>query len=155
MTNSEIRFDVQPHADLQWHTDREVLEVLPHINDTPLTALIDRFEADAEMSPSGGYGGLIPSHYRFGPLEDHFHGRSTTTMGPGTPVLGCACGDWGCRPLMARISATGGLVVWDSFERPNKRKTRDYSSFGPFLFHRQQYDDALHTLTATIDSDTP
>lgn len=43
---------------------------------------------------------------------------------------------------MARITATADLVIWDSFEQPD-RKTREYTAFGPFQFDRRHYDDAL------------
>jgi hypothetical protein len=85
-------------------------------------------------------------------MQDHFLGRSTNTMGPKTPVLGCECGEWGCWPLIARITATADFVTWDAFEQPH-RKARDYVAFGPFQFDRHQYDDALQALSAKIDSD--
>ncbi|MEU9609304.1 hypothetical protein [Streptomyces sp. NPDC048057] len=72
MTSQEILFDCRRHA------DRGVLEVVPCIDGTPLTDLVDQFEMNAGMQPAGdAYGGLIPQFFRFGPLEDHFHGRST------------------------------------------------------------------------------
>ncbi|WP_234392319.1 hypothetical protein [Streptomyces sp. WM6378] len=114
--------------------------------------MIDQFETDAGMQPAGdAYGGLIPQFFRFGPMEGHFHGRSTGAMGPKTPVLGCGCGEWGCWPLMASIIVTPGHVTWDSFEQPH-RKTRDYSGFGPFRFDRHQYDDAVKALSAAVSS---
>ncbi len=147
MASNEIQFDRQHRDDLG------VLEVVPRIDGVPLTELIDRFEADAGMQPAGdAYGGLIPQFYRFGPMEDHFHGRSTNSMGPKTPLLGCECGEWGCWPLMAHITVTTGLVIWDSFEQPH-RTTRDYSGFGPFQFDRYQYDEALRDLSTAISSD--
>ncbi|WP_158842969.1 hypothetical protein [Saccharothrix deserti] len=146
MANNRIQFDLQRRDDLG------VREVVPRVDGVPLTELIDRFEANAGMQPSGdAYGGLIPQYFRFGPMEDHFHGRPTNAMGPKTPLLGCECGEWGCWPLMARVSVTPDLVTWDSFEQPH-RTTRDYSGFGPFRFGRQQYDDALRELSSAIGS---
>ncbi|MFJ5610619.1 hypothetical protein ACIQCJ_14675 [Streptomyces sp. NPDC093221] len=146
MASNEIRFVRQQRE------DRSVLEIILRIDGTPLTELIDRFELNAEMQPAGdAYGGLIPEFFRFGPLEDHFHGRSTNAMGPKTPLLGCGCGEWGCWPLMARITSTPELVTWDSFEQPH-RKTRDYTGFGPFQFDRHQYDDDLRALRAVTGS---
>jgi len=148
VVSNEIWFDCQQHG------DRDVLEIVPRIDGTPLTDLIDRFETDAGMQPAGNaYGGLIPRFFRFGPLEDHFHGLSTGAMGPKTPVLGCECGEWGCWPLMSSITVTAELVTWDSFEQPH-RKTRDYAAFGPFRFDRHQYDDALQILSTAIGSAT-
>lgn len=149
MTTHEIRFD----CPRKQRGNGSVLVIVPRIDGAPLTELIDGFETDAGMTPAGNvYGGLIPQFYRFGPMEDHFRGLSTDAMGPGTPLLGCECGEWGCRPLMARITVTADLVVWDSFEQPH-RKTRDYTAFGPFRFERHQYDAELHMLSAAIGSD--
>ncbi|MEU9994177.1 hypothetical protein [Streptomyces sp. NPDC050848] len=146
MTNNEIRFDCRHRG------GGGPLVVLPHIDGRPLTELIDSFELAAGMQPAGdAYGGLIPEFFRFGPLQDHFFGRSTNAMGPKTPVLGCECGEWGCWPLMARITTTTDLVIWDAFEQPH-RKTREYAAFGPFQFDRHQDDDALRALNAAFGS---
>lgn len=147
MTSNEIRFDCRHRG------DGGPLVIVPRIDGALLTELIDGFESAAGMQPAGdAYGGLIPEFFRFGPMQDHFFGRSTNAMGPKTPVLGCECGEWGCWPLMARITATTDLVTWDAFEQPH-RETRDYVAFGPFQFDRHQYDDALRVLSAIIGSD--
>ncbi|MFD5426916.1 hypothetical protein [Streptomyces sp. NPDC127084] len=144
MISNEIRFDCHPRG------DAGPLVVVPHIDGAPLTELIDGFEISAKMEPAGdAYGGLTLAFFRFGPMQDHFLGRSTSAMGPKTPVLGCECGEWGCWPLMARITATADLVTWGAFEQPH-RKTRGYVSFGQFQFDRHQYDDALRTLSSVI-----
>ncbi|HVK26188.1 MAG TPA: hypothetical protein VM677_32930 [Actinokineospora sp.] len=131
---------------------RDVFEVVPRVDGMPLTELIDRFEIGAQMMPAGNaYGGLIPLFFRFGPMNQHFHGRSTGAMGPKTPVLGCECGEWGCWPLMAHIIVTDELVTWDCFEQPH-RDTRDYTGFGPFRFDRHHYDRALQDLTNAMSS---
>ncbi len=113
---------------------------VPYVDDVALTDLIDRFELAAGMSPAGdAYGGLDPRSLS-GTMTGHFHGLE---FGEGkTPVLGCACGNWGCWPLLARITVTGDEVVWDAFEQPHRAK-RDYRGFGPFRFARAQYDAAV------------
>ncbi|WP_433859321.1 hypothetical protein [Streptomyces kronopolitis] len=133
--------------------DDGVLVIVPRIAGAQLAELIDEFEIGAGMQPAGdAYGGLIPAFHRSGPMQDHFPGRSTHATGPRTAVLGCACGEWGCWSLMARITATAECVTWDAFEQPH-RKTRDYGAFGPFRFGRRPYDDALRALGAVRGSD--
>ncbi|MEU4087752.1 hypothetical protein [Streptomyces aureus] len=146
MTGHKIRFECRRYD------DHGSLEVVPYIDGSPLTDLIDRFETGAGMHPAGdAYGGLVPQFFRFGPMEDHFLGRSAGTAGPKSPLLGCNCGEWGCWPLMADITVTSALVTWDSFEQPHRRE-RDYSGFGPFQFDRPQYDGALKDLSAALNS---
>lgn len=147
MISNEIRFDCQQRG------NGGPFVIIPRIDGAPLTELIDRFEIATGMQPAGdAYGGLIPEFFRFGPIEDHFHGRLTDAMGPKTPVLGCECGEWGCWPLMTRITATYDHVTWDEFEQPH-RKACDYSGFGPFQFDRRRYDEALTPLVTAISPD--
>ncbi|QYN26369.1 hypothetical protein K1T34_37645 [Amycolatopsis sp. DSM 110486] len=135
------------------HNREDVVEIVPRIDGVLLTELIDAFEISAGMHPAGdAYGGLIPEFFRFGPMDEHFHGRSTRAMGPKTPVLGCECGEWGCWPLMADITVTDDLVTWRDFEQAH-RTTRDYTGFGPFTFTRQDYDAALRALTTAVGSE--
>ncbi|MGW7661186.1 hypothetical protein [Streptomyces sp. NPDC054756] len=146
MTDHAIRFDCRRRG------DGGPLVVVPHIDGTPLTELIDGFELAGGMKPAGdAYGGLIPEFFRFGPMEEHFLGRSTSASGAKTPVLACECGEWGCWPLLARMTPAADLVVWDAFEQPH-RPSRDYEAFGPFRFARASYEDALRTLSAALDA---
>jgi hypothetical protein len=79
---------------LRMRPDRNVHEVVPVVDGELLTGLVDEFEMAEGMQPAGGaYSGLIPAFFRFGPLDEHFHGRSTNAMGPKTALLGCACGE--------------------------------------------------------------
>ncbi|MEV0770282.1 hypothetical protein [Nocardia salmonicida] len=148
---SEIGFEYRPGP--PGRTD--VHRIMPHIDTIPLTDLIDTFEICAGMEPAGdAYGGLVPLFFRFASATDHFHG-SSSLRGEKTPVLACSCGELGCWPLLTRISLTGDLVVWDCFEQPY-RTTRDYTAFGPFLFDRDQYDNAVQGLDAAVTAhDTP
>jgi len=139
VATNDLQFDYRRRGDLG------VLEVVPRVGGVLLTELIDEFETGAGMRPAGGvYGGLIPGYFRFGPMEDHFQGRSARERGL-TPLLGCECGEWGCWPLLARITATDDLVIWEAFEQPH-RPARDYSAFGPFRFDRRHYDHAVEKL---------
>jgi len=125
------------------------IEVVPSIDNEPLTGLIDAFERARGYQPPDGYGGIIPSFYRFEPLDAHYLGRSAPRPGAKVPLLGCECGEWGCWPLLATIRATAETVTWSDFEQPH-RKDRDYAEFGPFVFDRAQYDEALAHLTSAV-----
>ncbi|MFD3704372.1 hypothetical protein ACFWUP_14625 [Nocardia sp. NPDC058658] len=139
---SEIEFDYRP-----WPGRIDVHRIVPRIDTIPLTDLIDTFEICADMQPAGdAYGGLVPEFVRFESATDHFHGFSRLTRRKKTPVLACSCGEMDCWPLLTRITLTGDLVVWDCFEQPY-RPTRDYTGFGPFLFDRNQYDNAVRDLS--------
>ncbi|MEV0331757.1 hypothetical protein [Nocardia sp. NPDC050717] len=126
---------------------------MPRIDTIPLTDLIDTFEICAGMEPAGdAYGGLVPQFFRFGSAMDHFQG-SSFRLRQRTPVLACSCGELGCWPLLTRITRTGDLVVWDQFEQPH-RPMRDYTTFGPFLFDRNRYDEAVEALEDAIAGTT-
>ncbi|GAA4238338.1 hypothetical protein GCM10022254_53870 [Actinomadura meridiana] len=128
----------------------KVDEIVPILDGRSLLDLIDRFEIDSGMKPAGGaYGGLIPAYLRHKSFDEHFLGAPFPGLSPKTAVLSCECGEVGCWPLMTRIIPTGSLVVWDAFEQIY-RETRDYTKFGPFLFDRTQYDQALQALCAQI-----
>ncbi|MFD2472882.1 hypothetical protein [Amycolatopsis silviterrae] len=129
-----LRFEFRPPGELGG------VAGVPVVDGVALTELIDRFELAAGMSPAGdAYGGLNPRAFAGTPAE-HFHGLDPADGK--TPLLGCSCGDWGCWPLLARVTVTGDEVVWDAFEQPH-RPERDYRGFGPFRFARAGYDAAV------------
>jgi hypothetical protein len=115
-----------------------------------LTSLAEQFEQNHGLNdPAGGYGGLIPEFFRYGALDRYFLGRSEMPCFASAPerifVLGCACGEVGCWPLTCSVDARGEQVTWRAFEQPH-RPDRDYSEFGPFVFDRAQYEEALRSL---------
>ncbi len=57
-------------------------------------------------------------------------------------VLFCDCGEPGCWPLLARIVATPETVTWQQFRQPY-RDQWSYEQLGPFVFDREEYDDAI------------
>ncbi len=144
---SEISFDYRPGP--PGRTD--VHRIIPCIDTVPLLDLVDSFELNVGMQPAGGaYGGIVPRFVKFGSAISHFHGTTRLTSEQKTPVLACECGELACWPMLTRITLTGDLVVWDRFQQPY-RPTRDYGTFGPFLFDRDQYDSAVRTLTTRHD----
>jgi hypothetical protein len=124
--------------------------ITPCVDGVALTSLAEQFEQTHGLNdPAGGYGGLIPEFFRYGPLDRYFLGKSETHYFERTPgrifVLGCQCGEVGCWPLTSVVSAGDSEVTWHGFEQPH-RPGRDYSTFGPFVFHRGQYEEALKGL---------
>jgi len=124
--------------DHQRSDDRGVVNVVPRLEGTPLTELVDRFETKHGMQPAGNVYGGLNAHR----VHERFHG----TTEPKEAVLGCSCGVDDCWPLLARITVTDDLVVWDEFEQPH-RPERDYTGFGPFRFDRSHYDEAVRELS--------
>lgn len=127
-----------------------VTVITPRIDGVLLSSLAERFEQSRGMhDPAGGYGGLIPAFFRYGPLDRYFLGESKTDCFANAPgriyVLGCACGEVECWPLTCRVDRRSDAVAWQSFQQPH-RPARDYSAFGPFVFELKQYEEALRSL---------
>ena len=120
------------------------VSLVPEVDGIALTDIVARFETGFDDSPVGGYGGIVPQHFRFGDLSRCYLGLEDKQWpAPGQAwLLGCECGEVGCWPLSARIAVTDATVVWSGFSRPH-RPHRDYTSLGPFEFDRAQYDAAV------------
>lgn len=127
---------------LKYHP--EELSLAPVLSGTPLTELALSFEREHAFEPAGGYGGLVPNWFSYGPLDRYFLGESDDEyFAKGCYLLGCGdCGEVGCWPLRGRIGRKGNIVIWDSFSQPH-RLLRDYSDFGPFLFDLELYRTAV------------
>lgn len=129
--------------------EAQTLAVIPLIDFTLLTRLIEEFERQNGFDVAGGYAGIVPSHYRFGPLNCHYLADSDTVNLEGdwevhgVYLLGCTCGEVGCWPLTARIGKSGETVTWDRFMQPH-RTQRDYNGFGPFRFDSEQYESVVN-----------
>jgi hypothetical protein len=91
----------------------EVLTITPVLSGISLTQLIEDFERERDFQPVGGYGGLVPQFFRYGPLNLYFMGESKDAHcnRSGFYLLGCNCGEVGCWPLTARITNAGVTVV--------------------------------------------
>lgn len=113
-------------------------ELWPAVDGRPLSDLAAQFENANGYEPSGGYAGLVLEHYNFGDLDSYLMGMQTPWPGERVPLLGCQCGEWGCWPLVARVSRVADKVRWDAFAQPH-RPDRDYGFFGPFIFSGDAY----------------
>ncbi len=115
------------------------------VDGVALADLAERFESARDYNPAGGYGGLIPAYFNFGDLTAYFMGRADRQFpAPRRAyLLGCGdCGEVGCWPLEAAVVVTDDAVTWAGFRQPH-RPDRDYTGFGPFVFDRRQYEQAV------------
>jgi hypothetical protein len=129
--------------------------IVPYVDGIALAERVESFEKANGFTPSGGYGGLIPPRFRYGPLDRYLLGETEeqsywAEIG-GIYVLVCECGEAGCWPLECRVRATERDVVWTEFRQPH-RPQRDYSAFGPFIFDRAEYDRKLVQLLTEMAS---
>jgi hypothetical protein len=125
--------------------EQVVLAAVPVIDGRPLTDLVTKFETKCGYDPAGGYGGVVFEFVNIG-LSDNYFGKSEETF-----VLGCECGELGCWPLKCSVRDDRDTITWANFSQPH-RPDRDYSSFGPFLFERAQYAQAVSSLTAQLEN---
>lgn len=101
--------------------------------------------ADRQERLAGAYRGLTHCDAVSWPSR-HFLG-APALPGAGdteTVLLGCDCGDWGCRPLFAKVHFAATCVTWREF-RDGHRPAWDLSGLGPFEFDRGRYESALRT----------
>ncbi|MEI5675786.1 MULTISPECIES: hypothetical protein [unclassified Nocardioides] len=126
--------------------------LVPVIDGRSLVDLIAAYESRRGYEPSGGYGGIIPAHFRFGDLSRYYEAREQRQWPrPGHAwVLGCDCGEVGCWPLTTRVAVTGSDVTWSHFSQ-DLRPSWDYEGFGPFTFDRQEYVSAVARAAAAVD----
>lgn len=146
--NDTLSFLIKPLDD----RGAEVLTLTPVINEIPLTVLLENFEREHDMDPAGGYGGLVPDFFRYGPLDRYFLGQAESEFFKNNGeyyLLACQCGEVGCWPLSARITVTDTNVIWDRFGQEHRRE-RDYSGFGPFTFKLHPYKKTIADIAARL-----
>lgn len=140
-----LSFAIEPLSD-----DEPVPSIMPIVNGVRLTALIEEFERERLYEPVGGYAGIVPSHFNFGPLDLYFLATSAAPpFGDKRWLLGCECGEAGCWPLEARIVTEEREILWEGFKQPF-RPERDYSPFGPFRFDHDQYRQSVIELASAL-----
>lgn len=133
--------------------DDGVTLITPMIDGISLVESAAAFERQCGYTdPAGGYGGLIPEFFSYGPLDLYFLGLGSDFWTPREgkrPVLSCACGEVGCWPLICTIESRNDTIVWHQFEQ-TYRPQRDYAGFGPFVFLRSAYEIAARSLTKVL-----
>jgi hypothetical protein len=125
------------------------LELVPVLGRRPLVELVAAFESRRRFEPALGYRGLFPDRFPIG--DRYFFGEADDQWPePGRAwLLGCCCGEAGCWPFEARIEVGTDRVTWTDFVQPHRRE-RDYSDLGPFVFVREQYEDAVRQAVSLI-----
>jgi hypothetical protein len=107
----------------------------------------ERPMAGAEGHPdlAGSYGclslGTLEEYPRYLLGEREVDGRVALYV--------CPCGEEGCWPLEAQISIGATSVTWHRFSQPHRRRW-SYGGFGPFVFDRAQYEQAVDNLVAHV-----
>jgi hypothetical protein len=132
------------------------LAVTPTLDDIPLSTLVAAYEnAKGYTDPAGGYGGLVPAFFSYGPLESYFLGQAGNQGESDNDqeiyLLACECGELGCWPLMGSVVETDGGYRWEKFNQPH-RPSRDYSGFGPFEFSKADYESEIRALALKLET---
>jgi hypothetical protein len=102
------------------------LAVTPYVDGTSLAALVEAYERAKEYDPAG-YGGLITAYFDYGRPDEYFTGENKSDYWmslKGIYLLGCACGEVGCWPLIASVYRKDDTIRWDGFVQPHRRDHR-------------------------------
>jgi hypothetical protein len=127
-------------------------ELLPLVDGMSLVDLVAGFEKAAGYDMAGGYAGLVVDHFNFGDLTSYLTGEPGSSYWEeqgAIALLGCDCGEVGCWPLAVRVVVDEEFVTWRGFAQPHRPK-RDYDTFGPFVFDRTQYYQAVRRAVREI-----
>jgi hypothetical protein len=147
----KVRFEVRP-----WGSGTPLgRELLPYVDDVSLVDLVSGYEHAARYDVAGEYAGLVPDHFNFGDLASYLTGQPDSSYWArrgAVALLGCECGEVGCWPLEAEVLTSEDVVTWRGFRQPY-RPTRDYGSFGPFVFRRSHYERSIREAILQVDSD--
>ncbi|MFC7531789.1 hypothetical protein [Actinoplanes sp. GCM10030250] len=147
-TIRRVRFDVRPWGD----GADPARELHPFVDNVSLVELVAGYEHAAGFDVPGTYAGLVLDHFNFGNLTAYLIGEAEAAYRADRGVialLGCDCGEVGCWPLESQVLVEKDLVTWRGFTQPF-RPQRDYGSFGPFTFRRNQYDSAVREAVAVV-----
>ena len=123
--------------------------IVPQIDGIALTKIVGEFEVKAGFTdPAGGYDGIIPAMFNVADLTSYFLGKSGAKLwggGKRIAVLGCSCAEPGCWPFVCSVDVQLSKVQWLEFQQPH-RPRRNYTSLGPYVFDRSDYDKAISEL---------
>lgn len=148
-----VRFEVRSWRDGPY-PERELL---PCIDGVSLVDMVSGYEHAAGHDVPGQYAGLVLDRFKFGDLTGYLCGRPDSAYWQqvgAIALLGCDCGEVGCWPLQAQVLTGDDSVIWRSFAQPY-RPSRDYTSFGPFVFRRSQYEGAARKAALEAEMEQP
>jgi len=144
---SDIRFTVEP-----WAPSGTLLT--PVVDSRSLVEMVTDYEEGQGWENAGIHEGLVLAREDFEDLPEYLlHGRSLLRhlSHGGTVLLGCSCGNIDDGPFFAQVVATDSHVTWLEFENPMANGlTWDYSDFGPFVFERDRYEEAIRDAMAAV-----
>jgi hypothetical protein len=136
------RLEIKIGKDEEWDCDTAEI----YINGEDLISLVRQFELRFDKNLAGDYMGIDPED-AFLP-STHLLGKPTKLYNQfekgKVPILECGgCCVPGCWPFLAKITVKDDVVIWSDFEQPH-RPEWSYEGFGPFIFDREQYLQALN-----------
>ena len=143
-----IAFEVRPLA-----KSGGAHEAIPLVDGLPLPEVIHAYEhaAGGIPGPLDDRGGLVSENYRSGPARENWFGlRDVSGRSGEIPVLGCSCGEWGCWPTYATVVFDDETVTWREFS--NLDSALPLAQFGPLVFRREDYENAVSLLAPFWDS---
>lgn len=146
---SRIEFSVKDYRPDwgRWHG------VVPMVDGVSLVTRVRDYEAARGFDLPGCYGGIEPSSENTGRWVRYLLGEAypedNEPSNGITWLLGCNCSVAGCWPLEARVTVERDRVIWNGFRQPY-RPEQDYTAFGPFVFGRDEYEQALASLAASL-----
>jgi hypothetical protein len=97
--------------------------------------------AARETRPRGQLRGLLKDEVRW-PRRHYLGDSALSWFGDGdTVLLGCRCGDWGCRPFTAIVTVAEHTMSWSGYRTGHR--DWDYRQLREVTFDRIQYEEAL------------
>lgn len=158
----KIKFELGFYYDKDYGSGFPIIDI--SINERKLLDIVTEVERKNAQRMGfdfgGGYTGVRATPYVV--EGDHFLGLSIPGSAKShTRVLNCTCGNPRCWDVLALIEADDKFVCWSYIinpwllnglpthwhtESPEDFVAFNYSSIGPYIFDRRQYEDALNEL---------
>ena len=162
----KIKFELGWYCDEDFGFGFPIIDI--YINDSKLLDIVTKVERENArrlgLDFGGNYTGVWATPYVV--EGDHFLGFAPLGQPKyHTWVLNCTCGNPGCWDILAFIEADNETVRWRDIvnpwlvnglpthwhtEKPEYFLAFDYSSIGPYIFDRRQYENALNQIRRSV-----